>query len=139
MKPQRSIVCTAPARIADCGGWTDTWFAKYGAVCNLAVSPPVRVRIDASPSDGGAASVIIAAENFDEEYSYEAGGVHGRHPLLEAAIDLVGVPENTSLRIEIASAMPPGASAGTSAATSVALIGALTAIRGSTLSPDEVE
>ena len=35
----RVINSVAPIRICDNGGWTDTWFAKFGAGCNIAVYP----------------------------------------------------------------------------------------------------
>ena len=41
-----TINAVAPIRIADIGGWTDTWFAGHGVVCNIAVSPCVDVRGD---------------------------------------------------------------------------------------------
>ena len=35
----------APNRVLDFGGWTDTWFAKSGAVLNVAVSLFARVTV----------------------------------------------------------------------------------------------
>ena len=35
----RRFECSAPIRIADCGGWTDTWFGSPGQVCHLAMEP----------------------------------------------------------------------------------------------------
>ena len=37
MKPVRIVNSVAPIRICDNGGWTDTWFAKYGKIFNIAV------------------------------------------------------------------------------------------------------
>jgi len=50
--PRRSIRSIAPIRIADNGGWTDTWFAEYGRVCNVAVHPCVNVLLEAFAGRG---------------------------------------------------------------------------------------
>jgi len=123
----RIITATAPIRTCDCGGWTDTWFARHGAVFHIAIEPGVRVRIDARPSDGlAAAPVVVHAENYAERYTFEPGTRPWvKHPLLEAAIESVGVPPALSAEIRVQSTAPPGASTGTSAAVCVALIGAL--------------
>ena len=39
------IQCHAPNRVLDFGGWTDTWFAKSGAVLNVTVSLFARVTV----------------------------------------------------------------------------------------------
>jgi hypothetical protein len=44
----RVINSTAPIRICDNGGWTDTWFARHGKVFNIAVRPHVEVQIEVS-------------------------------------------------------------------------------------------
>jgi D-glycero-alpha-D-manno-heptose-7-phosphate kinase len=123
----RRITATAPIRTCDCGGWTDTWFARHGAVFHIAIEPGVRVRIDARPSDTSAAEpVIVHAENYADRYAFEPGTRPWvKHPLLEAAIESVGVPPGLSAEIRVQSTVPPGASTGTSAAVCVALIGAL--------------
>jgi D-glycero-alpha-D-manno-heptose-7-phosphate kinase len=70
--------------------------------------------------------VIVHAENYADRYSFVPGTRPWvRHPLLEAAIESVGVPKGLSAEIHVQSAVPPGASTGTSAAVCVALIGAL--------------
>jgi len=121
------LTATAPIRTCDCGGWTDTWFARHGAVFHVAVEPGVRVRVDVRPSASGEAEpVILYAENYAEQYAFVPGTRPWvRHPLLEAAIESVGVPPGLSAEIHVQSAVPPGASTGTSAAVCVALIGAL--------------
>ena len=43
MSPLRVISSVAPIRIADLGGWTDTWFAKHGRVLNIVVYPYAEV------------------------------------------------------------------------------------------------
>ena len=105
----------APTRICDIGGWTDTWFAGHGAVLNIAVQPAVEVRVEAHAGD---AAPVIDVEN-------EGRPVPGPHPLLEAAIDHVGVADGVALRVAVRSDAPLGASTGTSAAVLVALVGAL--------------
>ena len=44
-----TVTVTAPVRICDCGGWTDTWFARRGAVLHIAIWPGVTVRASATP------------------------------------------------------------------------------------------
>ncbi|HJS30147.1 MAG TPA: hypothetical protein VJ768_11025, partial [Anaerolineales bacterium] len=60
------------------------------------------------------------------------------HPLIEAAIEVGGVPEDLSLEIHVYSAAPPGASIGTSAALTVALLGALDTLSGQARSLHEI-
>ena len=57
------------------------------------------------------------------------------HPLLEAAIDYMGVPDELSVQISIYSEAPAGCSTGTSAAVTVALIGALDQLTPGRLHP----
>lgn len=131
-----TVRASAPTRICDNGGWTDTWFAEFGTVFNIAVEPRVEVEIVARPDDGSRPRVLIDARVFGDRYvppdlagADAARGNWGRHPLLEAAIAQVGVPPGRTIEVTIDSAAPYGASIGTSAATCVALIGALDALR----------
>ena len=127
----RTILATAPTRICDCGGWTDTWFAGHGSVFHVAIEPGVGVRVDLTPVAGAEPPVTVEAASFGDRYAYRPGTRPWvRHPLIEAAIDSVGVPPHVAVSITIESAVPPGASTGTSAAVCVALIGALQAARG---------
>ncbi len=126
--PVDVINATAPIRICDIGGWTDTWFAEHGKVCNIAVSPDVTVRIKVFEREGSAHRVVLDVARYDDRYPVEPGAPPGRHPLLEAIVDEVVIPEDRALEISISSAAPPGASTGTSATTAVALIGALDAL-----------
>lgn len=136
--PVRIINSIAPIRICDNGGWTDTWFAGHGKIFNIAVYPFAEVQLEAYACDGMAPQVTIVAENFGHAYtrSLEQKG-WDRHPLLEAAIERLGPPKNLSFRVTIFSEAPSGASTGTSAAVSVAMIGALDALRGGQLTPQE--
>ena len=65
---------TAPVRICDIGGWTDTHFSSTGAVVNFAVDLPVHVRVQERPSEPGAPpSVEIHA--LDAGYRVEIDDV----------------------------------------------------------------
>jgi D-glycero-alpha-D-manno-heptose-7-phosphate kinase len=138
-QPNRIISSAAPIRIADFGGWTDTWFAKYGKVLNIAVYPNAQVQIRVYCRRNGRPPVTIFAENYGERYTLDAvGGTYDRHPLLEAALEFMGVPQELALDIDIFSEAPAGGSTGTSAAVSVALIGALDLLKPGRLTPHEV-
>ena len=52
-RPLRIINSVAPIRICDNGGWTDTWFAKYGKIFNLGVYPYAEVQIEVYPIEAG--------------------------------------------------------------------------------------
>lgn len=123
------INAVAPTRICDVGGWTDTHFAQSGAVCNIAIYPYVEVQIhplDLEETDG---RLIVSVENYGMSYELDPENiVYDKHPLIEAAIKRMSIPKDRALRINIFSYAPPGASMGTSAAVSVALIGALGAM-----------
>ena len=136
----QAITATAPVRTCDCGGWTDTWFARHGAVFNVAVNPGVRVALRAMDAPPGApAPVVLRAENYGDRYAFLPGTRPWvRHALLEAAIESVGVPHGMALDVSVRSAVPPGAATGTSAAVCVAIIGALRALWGRSADPDEV-
>lgn len=137
--PIRIISSVAPIRIADFGGWTDTWFAKFGRVLNIAVYPLAQVQMRVFPRDEDRPVLTIYAENYGERYTLDSvGGTYDRHPLLEAAIDFMAIPPHLALEIDIFSEAPAGASTGTSAAVSVALIGALDLLTPGRLTPHEV-
>jgi len=138
-RPVRVVSSVAPIRIADFGGWTDTWFAKFGRVLNIAVYPLAEVRMRVFDRHSGRSPITIFAENYGERYTLDSvGGTYDRHPLLEAAIDFMGMPDDLALEIDILSEAPAGASTGTSAAVSVALIGALDLLTPGRLTPHEV-
>ncbi|MFM2310429.1 MAG: hypothetical protein RLY87_2551 [Chloroflexota bacterium] len=130
----RHITATAPIRICDVGGWTDTWFAGHGSVCSLAVNPGVSVHIRVSPRQLSRQSIHLDVQNYGESLRYP--DETARHPLLQAAIACNPIPEPFDAVITVHSEIPPGCSAGTSAAVSVALIGALRAVQGIRESPE---
>jgi D-glycero-alpha-D-manno-heptose-7-phosphate kinase len=130
------IEATAPVRICDLGGWTDTWFGGPGRVVNLAVVPGVTVTI--RPGDGPD-PVVLDVGAYGERYPVTPGAARApRHPLLEAAIDAVPPPAGRPVEIDVRSAVPSGCGAGTSAAVAVAMLGALAALRGEMPAPREV-
>lgn len=138
-KPLRTISSVAPIRIADFGGWTDTWFAKFGRVLNIAVHPLAQVQMRVFTRGTERPPVTIYAENYGERYTLDSvGGTYDRHPLLEAAVDFMGLPRDLALEIDIFSEAPAGASTGTSAAVSVALVGALDLLTPGRMTPHEV-
>ena len=135
----RVINSVAPIRICDNGGWTDTWFAEHGKVFNIGVYPYVEVQIEVYPRDAQEDRIVLFAENYGERYVVrpEVPG-WDRHPLLEAAIEYMHIPTDVALQISIYSEAPAGCSTGTSAAVSVALIGALDCLTPGRLTPHEV-
>ncbi len=133
------INAVAPIRICDVGGWTDTWFAGHGAVFNIAVYPYVEVQIEIHAHRAEEERVVIHAENFGDTYAVNPDRItYAKHPLIEAAIKVMEIPDELSFTITLYSAAPPGASTGTSAAVSVALIGALDSLTAGRLTPHEV-
>lgn len=140
-RPLRIINAVAPIRICDNGGWTDTWFAGHGKIFNIAVYPYAEVQIQVYPYDKGAGDdrVVIHAENYGDHYvrDLRMSGWQ-KHPLLEAAIRRMKVPEDMAIHLTIFSEAPGGASTGTSAAVTVALVGALDRLTPGRLTPHEV-
>jgi D-glycero-alpha-D-manno-heptose-7-phosphate kinase len=133
------VTAAAPIRVCDCGGWTDTWFARRGRVVNIAVRPCAEVRVTVLPASPDRPRVTIDARDFGDRYAPAfAPGKWDRHPLLEAAITYVGVPEDLAIDVSIACPVPAGAGTGTSAAVTVALVGALDRLRGGTMDRRDV-
>ena len=130
----RTITSTAPIRVCDNGGWTDTWFARHGKVFNIAVRPHVEVQLEVSRRTGDEPQVFVSAENLEDPREGEGRG----DSLIEAAIERVGVPEGLAVRVTIFSEAPVGASTGTSASVTVALLGALDRLTTGRLSPHEI-
>ena len=82
--------------------------------------------------------IIINAENYGDRYVVVPEKHWDKHPLLEAAIEYMHLPHDLSLEVTIYSEAPGGASTGTSAAVTVALIGALDLLTPGRLTPYEV-
>jgi D-glycero-alpha-D-manno-heptose-7-phosphate kinase len=139
MTPLRTITATAPIRICDNGGWTDTWVARRGKVFNIAVRPLVTVRIDVFRSGTREGRVILNARNYDLRYAPCLESPEwGPHPLLEASFREIGPPASADIEVAIHSRAPAGASTGTSAAVLVALLGALDRLTGGQRGAQEI-
>jgi len=137
--PLRVINSVAPIRICDNGGWTDTWFAERGTIFNIGVYPYAEAQIEVFRRDQVEDRIVIHAENYGERYTVQLksdGWSH--HPLLEAAIEYMRIPDDVAFEVNIFSEAPAGASTGTSAAVTVALIGALDLLKPGRLTPYEV-
>ncbi len=131
------INSVAPIRICDIGGWTDTWFAEHGKIFNIGVYPYAEVQIEVFANGKSDERIIINAENYGERYVVNPEKHWDKHPLLEAAIEYMQVPEDLNFEVTIFSEAPSGASTGTSAAVTVALIGALDQLTPGRLTPHE--
>ncbi len=134
----RVINSLAPIRICDNGGWTDTWFAEHGKIFNIGVYPYAEVQIEVYEHDGSEDRIVLHAENFGQRYVVRPEEKYDRHPLLEAAIDHMKVPQDLSVEVTIFSEAPAGGSMGTSASITVALIGALDCLTRGRMTPHEV-
>lgn len=152
---EKWVNAVAPIRICDIGGWTDTWFAKYGEVFNIAIYPYVEVQIKLTHERRDCKNISINVENYEEEYRFTPArrvmgyqgefnsfrndeDEYGKHPLIEMALDVMDFPKDYVFNINIYSEAPPGASMGTSAAVSIALIGALSKLTKGHLTSHEV-
>lgn len=141
---RRVINAVAPIRICDLGGWTDTWFAEEGAVLNFGVYPYAEVQIYVSEQPQrdreAPGRITINVENFGDRYQIGAGPTieYDRHPLLEASIDIMDLPPHLTFEINLYSSVPAGCSTGTSAAVTVALLGALDLLTPGRRTPHEI-
>ena len=138
-KPQRIIHSVAPIRICDNGGWTDTWFAEYGTIFNIGVYPYAEVQMQIFDRRDVEDRIVIHAENYGERFAVTpvAEG-WTQHPLLEAAVEYMKVPEDAAFELTIYCDAPAGCSTGTSAAVTVAVIGALDMLTPGRMTPYEV-
>ena len=122
------VVVTAPVRVVDLGGWTDTWFAGRGHVTNVAVGPGVTVRVVPSGGSGashssGSSRGSITLRSLGEHHVLDATLAVPGHPVIEAIVRSHPVDGPVSMFID--SSVPPGSGLGTSAAVAVALLAAL--------------
>jgi D-glycero-alpha-D-manno-heptose-7-phosphate kinase len=131
-----TIRANAPVRVCDAGGWTDTWFAREGLVCSVAVGPGAEIVVELDDHVG---PVTLEVRATNERYTVTPGDAPpGRHPLLEAAVTRVPPPDRRAARVRVASAVPAGSGTGTSAAVVVALLSALRAARDEPACADDV-
>jgi D-glycero-alpha-D-manno-heptose-7-phosphate kinase len=96
--PTPSVRAHAPVRVADCGGWSDTWFAEHGEVCHVAMEPGIEVIVGTGSGPG------------DE--------------FLQACLVEAQAPAETSVEV-VPTGIPLGAAVGTSASLAVAIIRAV--------------
>lgn len=138
--PLKVVNSVCPIRINDFGGWTDTWFAQYGEVLNMGVYPYVQCQMIIRPSANPAEPrVTVNVINYGDRYGLDPNNVtYDKHPLLEAAIEVMKLPPNLAFEVSIQSSVPGGCSTGTSASVSVALIGALDRASYGRMTPAEV-
>lgn len=122
------VTSSAPVRICDLGGWSDTWFAEHGTIWSIAIAPRVEVEIEAQRGAHVTPSIRLHAANFGTWLHLPADAHH--HPLLAAAVAEIPPPPTSAITITVHAEMPPGGSTGTSAAVSVALLAALQALHG---------
>ena len=136
---KRIFNSVAPIRVSDLGGWTDTWFAEYGCVLNIGVYPYVQCQMIVEEAGEGAGRLTIHAENYGDRYTIDPSCVvYDRHPLLEAVVDAMEIPHSLDIEVSLYSEAPAGCSTGTSAAVTVAMIGALDALTPGRMTPGEV-
>lgn len=124
----------APNRILDFGGWTDTWFAGQGCVLNFAVALYGQTVIRTRARRG----VSVVAEDVGEVIDISAPGrepYDGKHDLLKAAVNIMGIDK---LDCAVFADVPPGCGTGSSAAVSVALLGALAMLADLHYTPHEI-
>lgn len=136
----KTIHASAPLRMNDIGGWTDTWFSGEGNVLNMAVGPPVEVdiRVD-SQSRKRPDRVCFHALDYGDSFRVDPDEPdYSIHPLLHGALDSLPVPEGLDLDITIRSFLPAGSSLGTSASVCVALLGALSALSPESRSEEDI-
>ncbi len=134
-----TYVALAPIRVCDLGGWTDTWFAKQGAVLNIAVSPYVECRMEVAEVPRWRERFYFTVDDYGDRYRVDPENItFGTHPLLEACVKAMPIPKGRDIEISIHSSIPGGASTGTSAAVTVALLRALDCLTPGRLSPSEL-
>jgi len=123
---KRTFLALAPIRICDLGGWSDTWFAKHGAVLNIAVKPYAQCLIEVTEVGAGEERFFISVDDYGERYRIDPRNIEfGKHPLLDACVKSLEIPSCLDIEVSLHSSVPGGSSTGTSAAITIALLGAL--------------
>ena len=139
--PTRVVIATSPVRVCDIGGWTDTWFARHGHVCSIAVQPGVTVRAAAYPRSTRPHALVVDAVDYGERLVLDSVAVEEvpeRHRLLAAVTNEAAIPDHLAVELSVASGVPPGCATGTSASVAVAMIGALDHLMAIARAPDEI-
>ena len=123
---KQTFMALAPIRICDLGGWSDTWFAKHGSVLNIAVKPYAQCLVEVREVGEKDESFFISVDDYGERYQIDPQNIEfGKHPLLDACVKSLEIPRGLDVEISLHSAVPAGSSTGTSAAITIALLGAL--------------
>jgi len=128
------VKAQAPNRVLDLGGWTDTWFAGSGAVLNFAVTLYAQVVVTTRARPG----VSVIAQDYGEIIDIPEPGAEpydGKHDLLKAAVNVMGIDK---LDAYVYADVPAGCGTGSSAAISVALIGALSMLTDEFRTPEQI-
>ena len=82
--------------------------------------------MEVTPCRNSRTRLVIHAENYSDRYVIDpANVVYDRHPLLEACVEAMQIPDGLDIEVTLYSSVPGGSSTGTSASVAVALIGAL--------------
>ena len=103
----RTYVVLAPIRICDLGGWSDTWFAKHGAVLNIAVSPYAECRMEVAEVPQWRERFYFTVDDYGDRYKLDPQNVtFGRHPLLEACVKSMTIPKGLDIEISLHSSIP---------------------------------
>lgn len=122
------VLSRAPARVDLAGGSLDLW--PMGLVVGEALTVNVAVSLFAEVSctrrSGG---MLLRSADLGASYEWAPGGARGPLALLERFCEHFGVVGGWE--VSTSSGSPPGAGLGGSSALSVALAGALGAVRGS--------
>lgn len=146
------IRATCPIRRFDIGQWTDCWFAGTGQTFNFAGWPGVHVTVFRKPVRRTKANhfgypvtmeipdktITIHAKDLDATVHLEDCRMieyDGHLDLLKAAVKRTNLEGITAV---IRSDMPPACGVGTSAAVSVALVGALSQLKGDKMSNRQI-
>ncbi len=138
---KQTFLALAPIRICDLGGWSDTWFARHGSVLNIAVKPYAQCLIEVRHVPLGEERFFISVDDYGERYQLDPHNVvFGNHPLLDACVKSLEIPHGLDVEVSLHSAVPGGSSTGTSAAITVALLGALDCLTHSSrrMTPQEL-
>jgi D-glycero-alpha-D-manno-heptose-7-phosphate kinase len=124
-----------PVRFCDLGGWTDIRIVPHGYVLNLAATLYTHVTVESSGGDG----VRLCSHDTDEEIHAQTVtdlNYDGKLDLLKAALRRGG--PSTDIRITVRSDAPPASGLGSSAAVGVAVVAALSGLRGNHWLPYEI-
>lgn len=116
------VTVRVPVRTADVGGWTDTWFAVRGTVTNVAVGPGVEVTARRIDLPANHARIVVDKLGLDAIVDLRDPAATP-DPFLSMAVVRAEPLEPVEIRLRCD--VPPASGLGTSAAVSVAVIGAL--------------